>query len=82
MKIILVIQSLIIIAGAIYIFTLNSNESAMDTSEVTELLPPPPPPPPAAPVDAAIEATTQPTTMPPNDAQMEWPIPDGELEVR
>jgi hypothetical protein len=83
MKIILVIQSLIIIVGAIYIFTLNSNESAMDTSEVTEMLPPPPPPPPPADlVDAAIEATAQPTTMPPNDAQMEWPIPDENLEVR
>ncbi len=82
MKIILVIQSLIIIAGAIYIFTLNSNEPATDTSEVTEMLPPPPPPPPEVPIETENEVTVPPPTMPPSDAQMEWPIPDENLEVR
>jgi hypothetical protein len=81
MKIILVIQSLIIIAGAIYIFTLQQTAAPTADTFVDEV-PPPPPPPLEEPVDVTGEATVPPIPMPPSDAQMEWPIPDENLEVR
>lgn len=84
MKIILVIQSLIILAGAYYIYTLAypTNEEA----EVVEVVPLPTSTPAVVEVEATTTVTSD-TSAPapsagPNDAGMEWPVFDGELEVR
>ncbi len=84
MKIILVIQSLIILAGAYYIYTL-----AYPTKEVEEVVEVAPLPTSTAAV-VEVEASSVDevdTSVPapnagPNDAGMEWPIFEGELEVR
>ncbi len=83
MKVILVIQSIIILAGAIYIFTLQQQESVDDVVVPAEL-PPPPPPAPAPSADEAMAPENIPTTdiAGPNDAGMEWPVIEADLEVR
>ncbi len=84
MKIILVIQSLIILAGAYYIYTLAY--PAKEVEEVVEVAPLPTSTPAAVEVEAATTVETKSTTPAPsagpNDAGMEWPVFEGELEVR
>ncbi len=84
MKIILVIQSLIILAGAYYIYTLAY--PAKEVEEVVEVAPLPTSTPAAVEVEATSSAEVD-TSIPapsagPNDAGMEWPVFEGELEVR
>ncbi len=84
MKVILVIQSIIILAGAIYIFTLQQQESADDEVVPAELPPLPPPPVPAPSADEAVVPEIPPATdiAGPNDAGMEWPVIESDLEVQ
>jgi hypothetical protein len=82
MKIILIIQSLIIVAGAYYLFTLNHEVVTEVQPVVVETLPETPA---ATTTDEAV--TTRETDVSsdiagPNDAGMEWPTIEGELEVR
>lgn len=82
MKIILVIQSIIILAGAIYIFTLQ--RGSVDDVVVPVDLPPPPPPVPAPSADEVVVPENLPATdiAGPNDAGMEWPVIESDLEVQ
>jgi hypothetical protein len=84
MRIILIIQTLIIIAGAYYFYTeIYSKDSAEPVVREIEL----PPPatttekaPAAEPVAATTSANT--TIAGPNDAGMEWPVLEEDLETR
>jgi hypothetical protein len=85
MKIILVIQSLIILAGAYYIYTL-SHETVEQDEVVTKVVPAPTSTPAAVEIEATTTVETK-TNAPvpsagPNDAGMEWPVFEGDLEVR
>lgn len=84
MKIILVIQSLIILAGAYYIYTLAY--PTKEVEEVVEVAPLGTSTPAAAEIEATTTVETK-TNAPvpsagPNDAGMEWPVFEGDLEVR
>jgi hypothetical protein len=86
MKIILVIQSLIILACAYYIYSL-SRETDVPAAVVTEFMPAPTSTP--AEVDeveaSSTTKTNTDTSMPsagPNDAGMEWPVFDEGVEVQ
>ncbi len=84
MKIILVIQSLIILACAYYIYTLAY--PTKEVEEVVEVAPLPTSTPALVEVEATTtvetEANTPVPSAGPNDAGMEWPVFDGALEVR
>jgi hypothetical protein len=84
MKIILVIQSLIILAGAYHIYTLAY--PTKEVEEVVEVAPLPTSTPAIVEVEATTTVETKSTTPAPgagpNDAGMEWPVFEGELEVR
>jgi hypothetical protein len=87
MKLIIIIQSLIIIAGAYYVYTLSHTtevivESAptikmnIEPGMVREGYTPPTENPPVDPVKADSEVTGH------SDVGMEFPIPDENIEVR
>jgi hypothetical protein len=85
MKIILVIQSLIILAGAYYIYTL-SHETAEPEVVVNEVIPAPTSTPATIEVEETATVETKANTpVPiagPNDAGMEWPVFEDDLETR
>ncbi len=83
MKIILIIQAIIIVLGAYYIYTLRqtTEEPVVATPVVTPE--PLPETPPLTPTTSPIEPVTVESEISgPNDAGMEWPIIEGELESR
>lgn len=84
MRIILIIQAIIIVCGAYYIYQLRQGETApanqpapSPVEREPEVVSPP--------VDIEATTTAEETSQViggPNDAGMEWPIPDEELELR
>ena len=86
MKIILIIQSLIILAGAYYIFLQSREVTTVVEMAPTQTLPERE----ATTTDevetedvsAEIDAEGPAPIAGPNDAGMEWPVFDGELESR
>ncbi len=84
MKIILIIQAIIIVLGAYYIYTLRQspNESVVVEPVVTPE-PLPETPQPSVPTSTPTEPVPVESEISgPNDAGMEWPIIEGELESR
>jgi hypothetical protein len=92
MRTILIIQSLIILAGAYYIYTLAHSTPTPVDEPAAELLPQTDVSPASVDREDETKETTDDETAPaigttitgPNDAGMEFPIPDDEmmLEVR
>lgn len=90
MKVIILVQSIIIVLGAYYLYTLREQVSEVPTNATLELMPVIPPnrdgyvPPTEQPPVEVTEASASTTEMigGPNDAGMEYPIQDAELQAR
>jgi hypothetical protein len=84
MRLILIIQTIIIAAGAYYIYTLRQQDD-MVTESTAETVPVPPPVPvrtEPAPVAATSTTEVQTGISGPNDAGMEWPTLEEEPQSR
>ena len=88
MKLIIIIQSLIIVAGAYYVYTLSHSQDVIAEPMPTDAAPlvmpgmpregytPPTENPPADPNELNSEVTGH------SDVGMEFPVPDEEIQVR
>ena len=84
MRLILIIQTIIIVAGAYYIYTLRQSDEIVtpSTASTTPLPPPVPVRAEPAPVEATSSTEVQTDISGPNDAGMEWPTLDEEPQSR
>ena len=92
MKAIILLQSIIILLGAYYIYTLSQAKAPADVTPMIHLeqatttehpgyVPPTGPPPTDESLDVPSDATTS-TPTGPSDAGMEYPVPDPGIQVQ